>query len=261
MNFRILGALLAVVVAALLFVTGAGEVAWHNLVAVKEAPVQGDPPWGAPGQQAKFYLKASQGYTTGLVRSPEWGMSPRRTTQPFPEVDAAFSFLEGTRAPHAWPATQKLEDLQYYSNVVFPDYGDGGADGPPDYMTRVAPYDFVIVSIRPMIVLMIPAPELPGFWAERRAAAERGDYSANTAWDARYASADVVPLSTRWLENPIACGTSLPAKDGLLWFSPDLKQAPAPPGTDADGRPEIRWPEGAIRFEKDGDRWKTERTR
>jgi len=106
-------------------------------------------------------------------------------------VDSAMRYLEGLGYFQRWPET----------NVGF-----------DDYVQRLAPYTFHIVSIQPTIVVMIPHDF--GNPTDGRSITQIVGQPPNQS------------VSTKYMINHIEYGTTFPYHPEALWFSSELRVPP-----------------------------------
>jgi hypothetical protein len=169
-----------------------------------------DLPWCAPGRQATEESK--------LQNSP---MAPAPQTR---YRWVAGHFKRGAPWAYARTADKYLARLGLVE--TWPETGAGAGS----ITLRLAPYEFTIVSIHPVIVIMRPH-----------------DFGSPTG----RSISDIVgsgtgKLHSRYLMNYYEYGTSFPWQERLLWFSPDLHVEPTAFKLPAAGTNVIEWCRGKL---------------
>lgn len=186
-------------------------------------------PWAAGGIPARaigrvvekpFFVVAAPDRTMDVRWEDARGVKHR----PRDIVEHAQSYLDASGMSQNWPL----------AGIYI-----GGSRGGVEQ--RIAPFDFTIVSIDPVVVLMTPHELGPDIEGTRREIV--GEL------------ADRHQLRGRWLANPFRYGSRMPYDEHVLWFSPDLKHGPSElPMTNAVSEV-LLLPHGRLRLMRKGQWW------
>ena len=156
----------------------------------EETPIDG--PWVAPGVQAREFHR-----TRSPLSSPReevvtfWTDAKGRRVEVFEIINSAMRYLEELGYFRRWPKTNR---------------------GINDYIQRLAPFTFHLVSTQPTIIVMVPHDF--GKANDGRSNSEMVGRPPKQAAD------------TKYMINYIEFGTTFPFHPEALWFSPDLRVPP-----------------------------------
>jgi len=182
-----------------------------------------DMPWLGRGGRARWFYKRSECFMcpTGYTSENRWGSSAWSGHEPYGTVQAAFRFLMKAKGfRETWPEAHGEGSV-------------GGADA--DVIDpRAAPYRFTVVMIEPTVVVM------------------RFDLGALVKLGS---PVNEQVIGTPWLNQSVEYGTHIPATGTLLWFSPELDQAPTPVASSAPDRANIVVRDATLTLVRTGDEW------
>ena len=171
-----------------------------------EIPIDG--PWVAPGIHAREFERTKSRVSSPLSEHVSfWTDAKGHRVEVFKIVDPAMRYLEGLGYFQRWPET----------NMGF-----------DDYIQRLAPYTFHLVSMQPTIVVMIPH--------------DFGKASDGRSIAQMVGSPPKQSVSTKYMINHIEYGTTFPYHPEGLWFSPDLRVPPTKIGARTGNEQEIVHP-------------------
>jgi hypothetical protein len=185
-----------------------------------------DGPWSAPDIHSREFKREyfANFMDDGVTSDKEWTTATGSHLNAYRVADSVEHYLKKRGYLDQWPQSQA---------------------GVGDYILRVAPYTFHIVTIDPTVVIMVPHN-----FGNPRDNRSSGDI---VGWPPKQSF-----TSDRML-NYIQYGTSFPYSTNILWFSPDRSSAPAEPSRLGDSELEIVGKHIKLVMKKDGDLWITQR--
>jgi hypothetical protein len=201
----------------------------------RPAPAGGYRPWTAPGRRVGVRERGYGWFSTqGASRYTVYEDAAGRVFEPHEVVNPAFAWLERRGATAGWPVAREQEERALAA--------DGLSDAPTGRVVRLrrAPFVFHLVSVRPAVVVMNPAP--PAASGVPNDAPAGAPAAVRARHDAALSAGEIPGLH----DARARFVTSVEGAGPPWWFSADLDRPPAPVRMTGADRGEISLPGGRL---------------